>query len=137
MIPIILKRDLDGANARNWPGVVILDPDCTRPAAVLAQEWRESIFKLNPLNLIRTRTSASARREMEIMGHATEVAAEVLIYGANEAAALHREAQAMRRGYGDLFEGWSVSVLKDAMGRERRDAHAWVKDHIKKLERYR
>lgn len=136
MIPVIIKRDLKGANARNWPGLVIIDPDCPRPAAVLAQEWRESLFKLNPLNLIRTRISKSARRNMEIMGHATEVAAEALIYGASEAAALQREAQAMRRGYGNLFEDWTVADLKAAMVWERHDAHAWVKARIDKLERW-
>ncbi|WP_103173794.1 hypothetical protein [Paracoccus sp. SY] len=137
MIPIILTGDLDGANARNWPGLVILDPDCPKPAAVLAQEWWESLFKLNPVNLIRTRTSDSARRKMEIMGHAIEVAAEVLIYGANENSALHREARAMRAGYDDIFENMSASAVVAAMTAERRDAHAWVKDRIKKLERYK
>lgn len=137
MIPVILKRDLDGANGRNWPGLVILDPDCPRPAAVLAQEWRESLFKLNPVNLIRTRTSKAHRQRMEVMGHATEVAAEVLIYGADEAGALHREAQAMRRGYDGLFGEWSVSVLKAAMAAERQDAREWVKARIEKLERWK
>lgn len=137
MIPIILKRDLDGANGRNWPGLVILDPDCPRPAAVLAQEWWESIFKLNPLNLIQTRTSEAARRKMEIRSHAIEVAAEVLIYEANENATLHREARSMRAGYDDLFEDMSVSAVVAAMVKERRDAHAWVKARIEKLERYK
>lgn len=137
MLPIILTRRIDAANARNWPGFVVMHPDCPLPAAVLAQEWREAMFKLNPVNLIATRISKRAMRRMEVMGHATEIAAEVLIYGGDEGAAMDREIAAMRRGYSGLFADVPVVPLKYALTAAQPDARRWVKARRKRLERWK
>lgn len=137
MFPIVIERPLVGKNGTNWPGLVVMHPDCPLPAAVLAQEWREAMFKLNPVNLIATRLSKRALRRMEVMGHATEVAAEVLIYGGDEGAAMDREIEAMRRGYGGLFADVPVVPLKYALTAAQPKARRWVKARQKRLERWK
>lgn len=136
MFPIVIRRRLS-SNGRNWPGLVILHPDAPLPAAVLAQEAREAMFKLNPVNLIRTRLSKRARRRMEVMGHATEIAAEVLIYGRDEAAAMVREIDAMQRGYDGLFAGIDDVPMRYALIEAGKDARLWVKRNRKNLERWK
>lgn len=137
MFPIVIERPLVGKNGTNWPGLVILNPDAPLPAAVLAQEWREAMYKLNPVNLIATRLSKRALRRMEVMGHATEIAAEVLIYGRDEGKAMDREIEAMRRGYGGLFADVPVVPLKYALTAAQPDARRWVKARRKRLERWK
>ena len=100
MFPIVIEKNLNGRNARNWPGVVLIDPDAHEPAAVAAQELYESRHKMNPVNLLRRTFDDDHRRDMEIMGHEVEVQASVLIYGADEASRRAREAASMQRGYG-------------------------------------
>lgn len=78
MLPITILKRLKGANGRNWPGYVQIDPGAPMRAAVWAQEAWESRHKLNPVNLLRSRLSLRHRRRMEIMGHEVEVQARRL-----------------------------------------------------------
>lgn len=137
MLPIIIRRKLSGRNATNWPGLVILGKGVAQPAATLAQEVRESRWKLNPLNLAARLMSDSARRDMEIMGHEVEVQAAVLIYGADEDATRAREAGSMLRGYDGLFNGYSRPGLILAMLGCRSAARKWVDRNKRLLSRYR
>lgn len=137
MLPIIIRRRIDGANGTNWPGVVILDPDAPMPAATLAQEVWESRWKLNPANLLRRLTSDNTRRRMEIMGHEVEVQAAVLIYEADTDAIRSREARAMLAGYDGLFRGWTLDRLRAAMAGVSDDARVWVAGNASLLRRYR
>lgn len=137
MFPIVIERPLRGANGRNWPGFVILDPQCYFPAAVLAQEAREAMFKLNPINLIKTRLSKRHRRRLEIMGHAAEIAAEVLIYGRDEEKARNREIVTLQTGYGGLFANAHKDALTRLLIEARDDARRWVQKHRNELERWK
>lgn len=136
MLPIVVTRPLDGANGRNWPGLVILDPRAAYPAAVAAQEVWESRHKLNPLNLLRVRLSKSAQRAMELMGHEVEVQAVARFYDGNPAMHRRSEARAMLRGYGGLFRDWSETRLIGEMERRTVKAARWVSDNRQTLRRY-
>lgn len=136
MIPIIIRRPLTGANGRNWPGVVILNPDAQLPAAVLAQEWWEAVWKLNPLNLI-LRFLPRYRRRMEVMGHEVEVQAAALIYGLDATAYRQAEAARMQRGYAGLFDGWPTMRIEAEMRRNSHRATRWVAKRRRKLEAHK
>lgn len=135
--PIILERNLDNANGRNWPGVVVLDRGYKFPAAVLAQEWYEAIYKLNPVNLIKIKTSKNALREMEIMSHEIEVRAEVLIYGSDTIAARNREVKSMINGYDGLFKNYDSSSLYAKLRSKAYVARLWVNERVPHLLDYR
>ncbi|MDP5307923.1 hypothetical protein [Paracoccus spongiarum] len=136
IFPVVLHRRLDGANARNWPGLVLLDPDARLPAAVLAQEAWEAMHKANPVNLLRTRLSATARREMEVMGHECEVQAACLIYDRDPAEYRVAEADRMKRGYDGLFAAVTRAQLRAAMEARSDEARRWVRQHRDRLEEW-
>lgn len=137
MFPIVIRRPVKGANARNWPGLVILDPEARFPAAIVAQEAWEAIYKLNPFTLLVTRLSRSARRRMEIMGHEVEVQAAALIYGKVASAYRGAEARSMHAGYDGLFAGHSVIRIEAAMEAVSDEANRWVRRNIQKIERWK
>ena len=137
MLPITIRASRKGANGTNWPGFVILDPDAPQPAAVWAQEAYEALHKLNPFNLILTRLSRSARREMEIMSHEIEVQAAVAVYGDTEGARRLREAGSMARGYKGLFSIMGERGVEQAMAACADDARRFVRRHRKQIERYK
>ena len=137
MIPITLTRSLRGANGRNWPGLVLLDPDAPLRAAVWAQEAYEARYKLNPINLIRVRFSNRARREMEIMSHEIEAHAAAVVYARSLAAHRWAEAKAMRDGYDGLFAGIPAVAIVEAMTARRTEAARWVRRNRKFLERWK
>lgn len=137
LLPIVFRKDLKGANGRNWPGLVILGKNIERPAAIFAQEAYEARHKLNPINLFRRLTSKESRRRMEYMGHEIEVQVCARLYGQPEAQARFREAEAMRRGYGGIFSHMAVGQLETVMQARSGAARAWVHKHIKHIERYR
>lgn len=124
-LPLVEKGAIKGANGRNRPLHVIIDPTVPYYKAVLAQEIWESIYKTNPINLFKSR-SKSGQREMELMSHEIEVQAAVLLYGVDEATYRKIESSAMQRGYGGLFKGVDVET---EMARLRSDAARWVRDN--------
>ena len=134
MIPITLTRRLKGANGRNWPGLVLLDPDAPLRAAVWAQEAYEARYKLNPINLIRVRFSKRARREMEIMSHEIEAHAAAVVYARSLAAYRRAEAAAMRAGYDGLFASMPTAAIVEAMTARRTEAARWVRRNLRKIE---
>lgn len=136
-LPIVVRKDLKGANGRNWPGFVILGKKIERPAAIFAQEAYEARHKLNPISLFRRLTSKESRRRMEYMGHEIEVQVCARLYGQPEVQARFREAEAMRRGYGGLFSHMSLRELETEMQARSGAARSWVQKHIKHIERYR
>lgn len=137
MFPFVIERALTGAHGRNWPGLVILDPAAPLPAAILAQEAWEAIYKLNPFALLVTRLSRSARRRMEIMGHEVEVQAAVLIYGKVASAYRGAEARSMRAGYDGLFAGMGEARIVAAMESVSDEANRWVRRNVHKIERWK
>lgn len=136
MKPFIFVKNIN-SNGRNWPGIVFINPETLYPAAILAQEWYESIFKLNPWNFIRTRIFESHRREMEIIGHEIEVQAANLIYNVSSTKYRNFEAQVMREGYDGLFMNMSHSEIVKKMKNESDFAFNWVSDRLEDLKEYK
>lgn len=131
-MPLTFTRRLKRGNARNWPGVIVMDPEAPLPAAVWAQECYEAEHKLNPVNLFRAALSNGARRDMEIMGHEIEVQAAVRVYGKDEAAYRADEARALTK-YGE-FKGWSREKITAAMEGRSEAAARWVKRNIRQIK---
>lgn len=134
--PFVIIRSIEGANGRNWPGVVMIDPAAAYPAAVLAQEACEAMHKTNPANLLRVRFSDDARRDMELMGHECEVQAAALIYGRDRAVYRAAEAVRMQRGYDGLFRRMTPDDIAARMAIHAPQSARWVGQHIEELRRY-
>lgn len=124
-LPLVERTSIKGANGRNWPLYVEIDPKVPYHKAVLAQEIWESIHKALPWNAIKAR-SKKGKREMEYMGHEIEVQAAVLLYGVAEATYRHAEAERMQAGYSGLFEGQPV---ERELAARRSEAREWVRDN--------
>jgi hypothetical protein len=90
-LPIVRWQSLKGANGRNWPLLVIMDPEAPYPLAVLAQELYEAEYKVNPLQPNLHPSQARAHGSWSLRGHEVEVQAAVRLYGASET-----ESQAVR-----------------------------------------
>lgn len=135
-MPIVIKRSIKG-NARNWPGVIVIDPAARYPAAVYAQELYESERKMNPAFLIRFLTSEDVQRELEVMGHEIEVMAAEAVYSVPAGYYRPREADTMRRLYPRLFGHLSTYAITRRMEACSEDAARWVSRNIRRIERYR
>ena len=136
LFPFTFVLRLRGANGRNWPGIVVIDPDAEQPGAVWAQEAYEALHKLNPINLLRVRLSRAARRDMEIMGHEIEVQAAALFYGADLVSRRRQEAATMHAGYDGLFSGVSPERIAFAMRWKSSQATAWVERNSRRIEAF-
>jgi hypothetical protein len=128
--PIVKREKLKGANGRNWPLLVIMDPDASMYKAVLAQEIYESIHKTNPINLLKTRSGKGAQ-ELELMGHEIEVQVAVLLYGVKEHEYRKREALSMK-GY-KQFKGWDAERIEAEMQKKTNEAKKWVSKNHKRF----
>ena len=124
LLPIVQKKHLKDANGRNSILYVQMDPDAPMYKAVLAQEIYECLYKVDPINLIRSRTT-KGQRDMELMGHEVEVQAAVMLYGVKEAQYRRAEASAMQTGY-DCFKGMELPEIVDAMADKTIEAQKWV-----------
>lgn len=134
--PIIIERHIDGANGRNWPGFVMLDPRAHYKAAILAQEWYEAVYKLNPWHAFRVLVSDNAKRRMEIIGHEMEVQAAHEIYNAPVGKYRWKEAERMKAGYDGLFDQYSLPGLVYAM-KQHEWCRRWVLRRLRKLREYK
>ena len=134
---VTLIRKLDGANGRNWPGLVILSPHAPYPAATWAQEAWEAEYKMNPIRLLRVKLDRSVLREMEIMGHEVEAQAAAIVYGRDAERYRTNEARAMIRGYDGLFAGVSAEDLADRMKDCAPEASRWVRRNLDDIRKYR
>ncbi len=137
MRPMTIARRLKGRHASNWPGLILIDPDCPFPAAVWAQKAWEAQAKLNPLTLLRTRLSRTARRAFEIMGHEIEVQAAALIYGADPETYRARESRSMKRGDDGLFADMSLKDIRTAMTARSTEAAKWVGKNHRRIRQHR
>jgi hypothetical protein len=124
LLPIVQKKHLKDANGRNSILYVQMDPDAPMYKAVLAQEIYECLYKVNPINLIRSRTT-KGQREMELMGHEVEVQAAVMLYGVKEAQYRRAEASAMQ-GWYECFKGMELPEIVDGMMDKTNAAQSWV-----------
>lgn len=136
ILPFTIRREINGANGRNWPGFVILNPDAERPAAVWAQEAFESRYKLNPIDLILRFLSPSIRQAMEIMGHEIEVQVCNTLYGQNANDARWREAMDMSSGYDGLFSNLTREQIFAKMKTKEPQAIHWVAKHILTIKKW-
>lgn len=125
IFPITIWRKPDGANGRNWPFVIMVDPDHPRRAAIWAQEAYESRYKLNPINLVLS-LFPKGKRRMEFMGHEIEVQAAGLLYWENMVEYRKAEAKRMHRGYGGLFKEYTPAEIMDQMKSREGKAWEWI-----------
>jgi hypothetical protein len=140
MLPVItLSKKLNGANGRNWPGIVIIDPAAEMRAAVWAQEMYEATWKLNPWNLLRRTFTARGREEMEIMGHEVEVQAAVLLYGVDAIEYRSLEVWALSH-YKGLWRSIPVQDrprhITGLMVDVSDKAKAWVQTNLDQIRRH-
>ncbi|MGR3593052.1 MAG: hypothetical protein ACU0B9_07055 [Limimaricola soesokkakensis] len=133
-MPLTFTRPLKRGNARNWPGVIVMDPDAPLPAAVWAQECYEAEWKLNPVNMLSVAFSRSARREMEIMGHEIEVQVAVRLYGRR--AGIYRTEEARALTAYPEFKGWTQARIEAAMIGKRGEAARWVEQNLETIRRH-
>lgn len=133
---ITVNLPLDKSNARNWPGLIVMDPATTRRAAVWAQEFYESRFKLNPVNLIKFNLSRRTRVNMELMGHEIETQAATLLYGLDVVSYRFKEARDLCLNYKD-FRGYDPHDIAGRMRRLQPDALRFVMKHRRKIEAQR
>lgn len=134
---IVIEKELDGANGRNWPGFIILNPNAKFPAAIFAQEYYESLHKLNPISYLSVRFSKDAKREMEILGHEIEVVTASILYNQDENAYRLKEANVMIKGYDSLFKKYSPQGLVQAMQAKNSKAKKFFNKHRKRIESYK
>ena len=131
-MPLTFTRRLKRGNARNWPGVIVIDPRAPCPAAVWAQECYEAEHKLNPMNLLRVAFSKRARREMELMGHEIETQVAVRVYGKPRLIYRAKEAKALTK-YPE-FKGWSQERIHAEMKAKSVKARRWVERNIERIK---
>lgn len=129
---LTIFRGLTGRNGRNWPGVVMVDPDARYRAAVWAQEAYEAERKLNPAFTLRLLFSDSARRDLELTGHEVEVVAAARVYGLDRTQKRRAEAASLARNYNE-FEEWDESRIFAEMKMRTTEAEAWVARNLVRI----
>lgn len=132
--PYTVERELDGVNAKNYPGVVVIDPDTEFRAAVWAQEYYEAKRKGHPFGLALVRLDTSEQRDMELIGHEIETQVAVRLYQQDEAEYRRREARALKNAYGDLFKKSDVDDVQAQMLGRREYAVEWVDDNWSRIK---
>ena len=136
-LPVYTKLvKIAGANGRNWPGVIHLNPNAPYRAAVWAQEAYEAVHKLNPFNLLRTRLSKRHKQRMEIMGHEIEVQAVRIVYALNINSVRQREAISMKRGYDGLFADMTKDQIEQLMLANQDAANRWVRKNLNQIKKW-
>lgn len=125
---------IDGANGRNWPGVVHLDPEAPYRAAVWAQEAYEAVHKLNPFNLLLSPLSKRHQRRMELMSHEIEVQAARIVYASNASAYRLREVVSLKYGYDGLFAEMTQVQIEHLMLANQNAANRWVRQNLKQIK---
>lgn len=136
MLPITIIRPIDGANGRNWPGVVVINPAARYPAAVWAQEAFEAEYRLNPVNWWRVSTSKTAWQDMQILSHEIETLAAVAVYGVSATSYRLTEASAMHRGYGGRLAHLTPEFIAARMSDVSPQAARWVSRNLDRIKRY-
>ena len=136
-LPVYTKLvKIDGANGRNWPGVVHLDPEAPYRAAVWAQEAYEAVHKLNPVNMLRSQLSKRHQRRMELMSHEIEVQAARIVYAKNSSAYRLREVMSLQRGYDGLFADITQVQIEHMMLANQDAANRWVRQNLKQIKEW-
>jgi hypothetical protein len=128
-----------GANAKNWPGVIVMKRGLDCPGAVWAQELCEAQVRWVflpfdvPLYLIGRLVPRLAfyERWIEIAGHAVEIEAECRLTRAPKSQLLDREARTLAAYR--AFKGWSQADIAVALRREEPAASLWVSKRWQKI----
>ena len=128
-----------GANARNWPGFVIVRKDLSYPAATIAQEAWESSHKTDPVKLFFRvfKRSKQDAREFEYMGHMVEAYVMWLVYDVPIISAIQSEARSLKRGYDGLFAHLSLVQIEVELTKRMSKAAKWVNDNYDRIKRYK
>ena len=130
---------LNGVNANNTVFLIKMRRGMNAGAskAVWAQEFYESRFKSNPINLIKRLTSTSVRRKMELMSHEIEVRQFKKSFPKSDTAEYRRaEARVLKRGYDGIFSSWSIDAVYAAMRSNGKEALAFIDKYEKQINKY-
>lgn len=77
---------------------------------------------------ILARTLPPVRRFIEIRGHATEIASDVVFFSVPPIASIEREAKALSHsGYKGAFNGWSMDKRRAALADAIPGAEKWIR----------
>jgi len=120
------------ANARNWPGLILMTPDMRYRAAIWAQEAFEATAKLNPLVLFSFPFRKKLRQDLEVCGQAMEIAAAERIYFVDTNRYRRQQARDLVRLYKD-FEGMSEKHVESWLEDMHAPAKEWVEKHLKRI----
>lgn len=135
MLPVTFTVKLKRGNARNWPGLILMNHSCPNRAAVWAQEFYESRHRMLPWNLVLWILSKKHRRKMEIMGHEIEVQVAKDLYGTTPETHRMSEARALVNYY-SAFKGWTPEQAYDAMAQVSTKADSFSKKHLNRIKKY-
>lgn len=123
---LVPRSKIGGANGTNTALYVYLanDMNAKKERAVKGQEFYESDFKSWLFNLFMRVVSKETRRNMELMGHAVEIA----LYPPDEQGRVLRdEAKDLKAGYNGLFSDWSIEEIEAGLRRNLGPARRWLK----------
>lgn len=140
LLPVTIWRKDLSANARNWPGPIIMREGLPVPGAVWAQEFYEarrkwSVLPLGlPLMLIGRIIPRLAyfERAMELMGHEIEVWAESVLVGGQTTWIRSREAYALTSYR--AFRGWDAARIEHEMIKRGTKARKFVSHQHQRIE---
>ena len=145
LLPVTLWRKTvkDGANAKNWPGLILMREGVPVPGAVWAQELYEArlAWRWLPVHTVLMLAGravprfAAWERSFELMGHEVEVWAEAALLTNRLPAHMirAREAHALVQRYG-AFKGWTVFRVEAEMERRSAKARKFVTRHHRRIE---
>lgn len=123
-----------GANARNWPGLILMKKGLANQAAVWAQEFYEAKRKTFS-GVIRYIFQKRFRRELELYGHEVETQVAVWLYAEDEASYRKKEAESMQKGY-SFFSDYSIEAIETAMKAVSEEAKTFVSKHQSRIKRH-
>jgi len=130
--PILeITEDLpETVTARNTVYKIKIRKELDNWLGILAQEFYESKFKQNPVNLIKLLLKdEDLEREMEIVGH--EITVQFLPENKQHMGRI-QHANALKKHY-SVFKDWSVDVIYELLRNESSYAQDWISDNIRKI----
>lgn len=124
-------KDLpENVTARNNVYLIKADPNQYNLVGVVAQEYYEARFKMNPINLIKLLVGHDhTEREMEVMSH--EITIQMLPVEEQHKERVNH-AKALTKYY-SCFKGWDFEVVYQWMTEEIDYAREWIVDNIEKV----
>ena len=128
-----IKSLPEGVDARNWPGIIHIDPDCDRLACVWARERYEAGYKLNPANVLRLLLSEQDKVNLKTMSYEVGVQAAISLYNHRSPTTIRfAEAQKLLTSC-DEIDGFNILAVIGEMLKHEAAAKEWVHNHDTEL----